>query len=79
MVSLSQHSNHALIQTFSIELFICITIGLAIIDGLQANFVAAITVGGASAKAASLATVPAVALPLCVAGDGLTLAYTISR
>ncbi len=39
----------------------------------------AITVGGKTTKAAGLATVPAVALPLCVAGDGLTIAYTLAR
>jgi hypothetical protein len=39
----------------------------------------AISIGGKTAKAAGLATVPAVALPLCVAGDGLTIAYTLAR
>lgn len=43
------------------------------------NVVTAITVGGTTAKAAGLATVPAVALPLCVTGDGLTMAYTLAR
>ena len=43
------------------------------------NIATVVTVGGATTKAAGAATVAATAIPLCVAGDNQTLAYTMSR